>query len=73
VKIGGDGEYDDSSTFEYTSPPAKDKEDDEIGINFLYTTFPALRLKKLEDNTFFIKVDRSMLTVTDSKSHEVTV
>ena len=43
-------------------------------MSFVYDEFPPLKVKKNEDNSFYIKVDRSLLSMKDHQSeHEIKV
>ena len=74
VRIGADGVYDDDSAFLYTSPTVVDKEKDQISMDFVHPSLPSLRVKKNDDDSFYIKVDKSMLTKKDhNKEHQIQV
>jgi len=73
VNIDENGEAEDTSTFEYTSPEAVDAEGDNISIEILgISAMPPVSVKKGKD-TFTLKVNRGLMTSDFAGDHTITV
>jgi hypothetical protein len=69
---GTDGELKDTSVVEFKSPIARDAENDKIKMEFdikLGHTF--IKANQNSDDSFTIKVDRSLITEMESKTYRV--